>query len=61
MALDDPIIEEVRNVREAYAKQFNYDLDAMYRDLKRKERKSKHTVEPAPERTTTTRSPMKSA
>jgi len=34
----DPIVEEVRRARDAYAKQFNYDLDAIYRDLKAKER-----------------------
>ena len=36
----DPIVAEVRAIREAYAKRFNYDLDAIYRDLKEQERKS---------------------
>ena len=36
----DPIVEEVRAAREAYAKRFNYDLDAIYRDLKEQEKKS---------------------
>ena len=36
----DPIVEEVRKVREAHAAQFNYDLWAIYRDLKEQERKS---------------------
>ena len=35
--MDDPIVEEVRRVRQAYAKQFNYDLHAMAADLRRKE------------------------
>jgi hypothetical protein len=40
----DEIVEEVRLQREAYAAKFNYDLDAIYRDLKAKERKSKRKV-----------------
>jgi hypothetical protein len=36
----DPLVDEVRAIREAYAKRFNYDLKAIYRDLKRQERKS---------------------
>ena len=34
---EDPIVAEVRQVREAYAKRYDYDLQAMYRDLKAKE------------------------
>ena len=34
---NDPIVEEVRQVRQAYAKKFNYDLRAMAADLCRKE------------------------
>ena len=37
----DEIVEEVRKRREAYAAKFNYDLQAMYEDLKKAERKSK--------------------
>ena len=48
MAWEDPIVEAVRQIRDAYAKQFNYDLDAIYRDLKAKERKSGRTVVPCP-------------
>jgi len=33
----DPIIEEVRKARDEYAKRFNYDLDAIGRDLKNKQ------------------------
>lgn len=36
----DPIVEEVRAIRDAYAKQFDYDLEAIYRDLKKQEAKS---------------------
>jgi hypothetical protein len=34
----DPIVEEVRRIREEYAAQFNYDLWAMHRDLQEKEK-----------------------
>jgi hypothetical protein len=30
----DPIVEEVRRIREDYAARFNFDLQAMHRDLK---------------------------
>ncbi len=30
----DPIVEEVRRSREAYAARFNHDLDAIARDLR---------------------------
>ena len=36
----DPIVEEVRKAREAHAAKFNYDLRAIYRDLKEKEKRS---------------------
>ncbi|MBF0137303.1 MAG: hypothetical protein H7833_17445 [Magnetococcus sp. DMHC-1] len=36
----DPIIEEIRKTREEYASRFNYDLDAIYKDLKRSEKES---------------------
>lgn len=48
MPWEDPIVEEVRKVRDAYAKRFNYDLDAIYRDLKAKERRSGRRVVPCP-------------
>ncbi len=38
----DEIVEEVRKRREAYAARFNFDLQAMYEDLKKAERISKH-------------------
>jgi hypothetical protein len=33
----DPIVEEVRKARDAYAQRFNYDLDAICRDLQKKQ------------------------
>jgi len=35
-----PIVKEVRKIREEHAAQFNYDLQAIYDDLKKQERKS---------------------
>lgn len=36
----DPIVEEVRKVRDAHAARFNYDLDAIFRDIKEQEERS---------------------
>jgi hypothetical protein len=33
----DPIIEELHRIREAHARKFNYDLHAMFDDLRRKQ------------------------
>ena len=33
----DPIVEEVRAIRDTYAKKFDYDTNAIYRDLKNQE------------------------
>ena len=40
MTWSDPIVDEVRRVRDAYAARFNYDLRAIYRDLKEREKRS---------------------
>ncbi len=37
--VSDSIIKEVRQIREAYARQFNYDLKAIHRDLKEQEKR----------------------
>lgn len=36
----DAILDEIRAIRDAYAKQFDYDLDAIFRDLKEMEARS---------------------
>lgn len=41
--IDDPIVAAVRKVRDRRAAKFNYDLDAIYRDLKEQERASGRT------------------
>lgn len=35
--ITDPIVEEVRRIRQEYAARFNYDIRAMAQDLKRRE------------------------
>jgi hypothetical protein len=44
MTWSDPIVDEVRRVRDAYAARFNYDLRAIYRDLKEQEERSGRRV-----------------
>ena len=38
--MNDPIVDEVRRVRDAHAAMFNYDLDAIFQDIKDEEKKS---------------------
>jgi hypothetical protein len=38
---NDPIVEEVRKVRNEHAKKFNYDLQAIAADLKKQQKASK--------------------
>ncbi len=40
MSWSDPIVDEVRRARDAYAARFNYDLRAIFHDLKEKEKRS---------------------
>lgn len=40
----DPIVEEIRKIREAHAAKFNYDLKAICADLKKKEKDCGHPV-----------------
>ena len=37
---DDPIVEEVRRIRDAHAAKFNYDLQAIFQDIKEHEKSS---------------------
>ena len=36
----DPIVEEIRQIREAYAAQFNYDIEAIVNDIQRQQQES---------------------
>jgi hypothetical protein len=38
--MTDPIVDEVRRVRDAHAAMFNYDLDAIFQDIKEQEKNS---------------------
>ena len=35
---NDPIVDEVRKVRDEHAKEFNYDLQAIVADLKKQQK-----------------------
>jgi hypothetical protein len=41
-AVNDPIVDEVRRIRDAHAARFNYDLDAIFQDIKERELKNGH-------------------
>ncbi len=56
--MKDPIVEEIHRYRDIYAKQFNYDLWAIYQDLKEKQEKSGRKIvsfPPKPARTVFTK------
>jgi hypothetical protein len=36
--MNDPIVAEIRKIRDEYARRFNYDLHAMCEDLRRKQK-----------------------
>jgi hypothetical protein len=38
--MTDPIVDEIRRIRDAHAAKFNYDLDAIFQDIKEQEKKS---------------------
>jgi hypothetical protein len=38
--MNDPIVDEVRRIRDAHAAMFTYDLDAIFNDIKEQEKKS---------------------
>ena len=40
--MNDPIVDEIRRIREAHAARFDYDLDAIFQDIKEQEKKSGH-------------------
>lgn len=40
----DPIVEEIHKIREEYAKKFDFDIDAMFEDLREKQSKSNHQI-----------------
>ena len=55
----DPIVEEVRKARDAYAKGHNYDLDAICRDLRERQQKGHRKVVSFPPKPVKVRDPGK--
>ena len=54
--LQDEIVEEIHKIREEYAKSFNYDLDAIFADLQKKQAESgREVVKLSPKRVLTGR------
>jgi hypothetical protein len=47
---EDPIVEQVRKVREEHAARFNYDLEAICRDLKEREKQGQWKLVSLPPR-----------
>jgi hypothetical protein len=40
MALRDPIVEEMRRIKEEHAARYNYDVDAMVKDLRAEQKRN---------------------
>ena len=49
-AWEDPIVAEVRQIRETYAAAFDYNLKALFQDIKAQEAQSDHTFVSYPAR-----------
>lgn len=49
----DPIIDEIRRVREAYAARFNHDVEAIYEDIRKHQEQSGRTYVRLPPRPAT--------
>ena len=41
---EDPIVEEIHKIREEHARKLNFDLQAIYNDVKAQERKSERKI-----------------
>ena len=42
--MKNPIIAELRKIRDEHAAKFNYDIDAMVRDLQKREQPFRHKL-----------------
>ena len=56
--MKDPIVDEVRCIRDAHAAMFNYDLDAIFQDIKQQEEESGLTFVSYPPRRTLPNLPL---
>ena len=59
--IDDPIVAEVRDARDEYARRFHYDLDAICKDLQHKQLQSGRKLVGFPPRRPTPGSPARIA
>ena len=59
--IDDPIVNEIRQIRQAYAETFNNDLHAICEDLRRQERESAREVRTPAQRNAEDSRPHESA
>jgi hypothetical protein len=41
----DPIVDAIHRIRRAHAKRFNYDLDAIFADIRKRQEKRKNLVD----------------
>lgn len=48
--MKDPIIQEVREARDQYAKKFGYDLIKIAQDIRKKQKNSKRRILKPPKR-----------
>ena len=53
----DPIVEEVRSAREAYAERLGFDVRAICEDLRRRQSESGHPVVRTPQEETAKKTP----
>jgi hypothetical protein len=56
--LDDPIVAEIHAFRKAWAKRFNYDLEALARDVQKRERAAQRKADKSPVGTATGGRPL---
>lgn len=42
--MTDPIVEEIHKTREEYASKFDFDIDAMFQDLREKQSNGSHKI-----------------
>ena len=40
----DPIVEEIHKIRKEYAEKFDFDVDAMFQDLQKKQTESNRKI-----------------
>lgn len=52
---EDPIVREVRRLRESYSAEFDFDVEALAADLKEKEAKSRRKLVTLPPRRPTSK------